>query len=117
MISAALGREEEAPPEPHALLCATCRHPITDDRLRIKVQGSHRHHCVNPAGIAFQVECFGEAPGAIEVGPAESRHSWFPGHRWCYALCTGCGEHLGWHFAGVAEFFGFIREKLRKAEK
>ena len=113
MVRAALHQEGEAPPEPHALLCAACAHPVTDERLRIRVQGAHQHHCVNPAGVAFQVNCFQEAPGAIPIGEAESQHSWFPGHRWRYALCGGCGEHLGWHFSGISEFFGLIEGKVR----
>ena len=116
LVRKALRREEgEAPPEPHALLCAACDHSVSDERLRIRVQGSHRHQCVNPLGSTFQVSCFSDAPGALALGSPESAYSWFPGHRWRYALCGGCGEHLGWHYSGIDEFFGLLEEKLKRA--
>ena len=117
LVREALRRQEEekkTPPEPHALLCAACDHPVTDERLRIRVQGAHRHHCVNPLGVTFDVSCFSEAGGALALGTPESDDSWFPGHRWRYALCGGCGEHLGWHYSGIDEFFGLIEEKLKR---
>ena len=114
LVRESLTDEEPPPPGPHALLCAACHHPITDERLRIRVQGSHHHQCVNPAGVTFRVSCFGEAAGAVAIGPPEAEHSWFPGHRWQYALCGDCGEHLGWRYSGIGEFFGLIEEKLRR---
>ncbi|GAB6042876.1 cereblon family protein [Endothiovibrio diazotrophicus] len=115
LIRHAQTQQDDLPlPEEYALRCTACGHPVTDERLRIQVQGAHRHHCVNPVGLAFQVNCFSEAPGALALGHPQAEYSWFTGHRWRYALCGGCGEHLGWHYEGIERFFGLIEGSLKR---
>jgi len=98
----------------HALVCALCRHPITSERQRIEVNGSHQHHCVNPAGLLFHIGCFGDAPGCAAWGEPTTEFTWFPGFAWCYALCRSCRAHLGWRFGGTADdvFFGLVLNRL-----
>jgi hypothetical protein len=82
-------------------------------------QGRHEHAFFNPAGIAFQVRCFREAPGCLVQGQATAEFSWFAGYQWQYALCGICLSHLGWLFSSgksSAEnadvFFGLIARKI-----
>lgn len=95
------------------LLCAACRHPVTDDRQRIRVADQHEHVCTNPHGFVYRIGCFREAPGCAGVGPHDSAFSWFPGYTWQIALCRGCHGHLGWRFrAGPDRFHGLILDRL-----
>ncbi len=110
VAAARTGREGES--RRHALLCAACGNEVTDERLRAAIQGSHRHRCINPMGIYFVVLCFHEAPGALQSGTPTDENTWFPGYQWRYAHCERCGEHIGWHYAGIGEFWGLIEEKL-----
>jgi hypothetical protein len=73
---------------------------------------------MNPAGMLFHIGCFGAAPGCRVVGPSSDEYPWFPGHSWRYALCGGCGVHLGWHFQGAegTGFFGLRLAQLREAD-
>ena len=97
-----------------AIYCARCGHLVTRTRWKIALGGGE-HVFTNPAGITFRVVCFAEAPGAAAEGGATDDHTWFPGYLWCFALCKGCGTHLGWHYQGDASadnFFGLIKDKL-----
>ncbi len=100
-----------------AILCATCRHAVTRERLRIDVEGAHEHRFMNPHGFLFDVGCFAEAPGCLVVGEASTEFSWFPGMAWRYAVCDGCKEHLGWTFEGSSRsrFFGLVLNRLVEA--
>lgn len=95
------------------LRCVACRHPITDTRARIAVNGDHRHVCVNPSGIPYDIACFREAPGLRVLGPRTEAFTWFEGWAWQLAECSGCGAHLGWWFSrGEASFAGLIDRRL-----
>jgi hypothetical protein len=100
------------------LLCALCGRLITSDAHRIEVAGSHSHDRTNPYGIRFHFWCFDAAPGARTAGRPTSEHTWFAGHAWSFALCGGCGEHLGWLFEGEApaRFFALICDRLEVDE-
>lgn len=93
------------------LLCAACGSTITTAASRTEVLGEHRHIFCNPAGVVFEIGCFGEAPGAVAVGPAEHFFSWFPGYPWRLAHCRGCLAHLGWAY-GDDDFWGLVLVRL-----
>jgi len=99
------------------LLCARCRHPITDNDQRIDVNGSHAHTYTNPNGITFNIGCFRDAPGCAAIGAATTEYTWFPGYAWRIAECAKCGAHLGWQFTSPADgFFGLIVDRLIAAD-
>ena len=52
---------------------------------------------------------------ASAEGDPTGDHTWFAGYLWCFALCRGCGRHLGWHYqsdGGGDNFFGLIKDRL-----
>lgn len=98
------------------LRCRRCGHPVTTEQARRSVNGRHVHHLFNPAGILFEVGCFEAAPGCRFDGALTTEFTWFPGFAWRYALCGGCGSHLGWEYQGEAGgFAGLIVTELRLA--
>ena len=96
------------------IVCAACHGTITSARHRIATHGAHAHRFMNPAGLLFHFGCFSEAIGCRIVGPDSLEYAWFPGLAWRFALCAGCGQHLGWHFRGERcdGFFGLILDRL-----
>jgi len=105
-------RDEEEGEEHRVLLCRMCSHAITSEKQRLEMNGSHRHTFFNPAGIVFELGCFGEANGVSIVGESSSEFSWFSGYVWRVAVCARCGTHLGWRFAGARTFYGLILKNL-----
>lgn len=102
--------EEKAP---RALLCAHCHNPITHSRESCSIGGDSEHHCVNPAGILFHIQCFRTAPGCTVLGPSTMEDTWFTGYHWQMAYCNQCQSHMGWHYAGAGPgFFGLIKNRL-----
>lgn len=98
-----------------AVRCRQCRVEITSLRHAIEVAGKHDHIFFNPAGIIFEIGCYGRADGCRAVGPPTTEFSWFAGMAWSLALCGACQSHLGWFFQGsgsAAGFFGLIHKKL-----
>jgi hypothetical protein len=117
-----------------ALICRACGHAVTHPRHRIGVQGHHQHRFMNPGGFVYEIGCFADAVGCVNVGPPSLEYPWFAGYAWRCAHCAGCGVQLGWHFrafagagaaagggsvaAGAAAgggFFGLILDRLREA--
>ena len=99
------------------LVCAGCLHAITTASNRIEVSGSHAHTFSNPHGFVFHIGCFAAAPGCDARSDPSWEFSWFPGYSWQVAVCRGCGEHLGWLFAGGnARFHGLIVDRLAETE-
>lgn len=96
------------------LQCVRCGHDVTRAAWAIGIDGDHEHTVFNPAGRLFRVRCFSAAPGVTTTGESTDYFSWFKGYVWCFALCRGCGEHLGWAYSGAAggRFFGLIGPKL-----
>lgn len=94
--------------------CAACQHAVTSSLEKISMQSAHVHHFINPAGMSFDIACFGRALGCLVAGDATFDYTWFSGYAWQYALCENCGEHLGWHYVSVGDssFFGLIVGKL-----
>ena len=94
------------------LLCAICRSVVTEPAQAIEINGRHEHAFFNPAGIAYELRCFRQAPGANIQNKPTAEFSWFAGYLWQIAVCTACGAHLGWRFTGPSSFYGLIGAKL-----
>ncbi len=94
------------------IYCRFCRQVITDKQQGISQNGAHIHLETNPAGLGFRFACYREAPGCTNTGPVSNEHSWFAAHSWQVALCSVCGEHLGWMFTGGSRFYGLITNRL-----
>jgi hypothetical protein len=95
------------------IYCRGCLHAVTSSFNSIQVSGRHYHTFPNPLGIVFEIGCFSEANGCTRRGETTSEFSWFPGFSWCFALCSGCRAHLGWHFSSqTADFYGLIMANL-----
>jgi hypothetical protein len=102
----------DAPPA-RRYWCLACTTRVTDEDAAIDVAGAHRHRCVNPAGVAFEIGCFDEAPGCAVTGEPTDEATWFAGFAWSYAVCANCREHLGWCYEGEGgRFFGLILVRL-----
>ncbi len=97
---------------PRGYWCAACETRIADDDAAIVVAGAHRHRFVNPAGVAFEIGCFGHARCRIEGAPTLV-DTWFAGFAWSYALCANCGAHHGGAYEGDrARVVGHIVARL-----
>lgn len=106
--------------EDDTLFCSECGEGLTRERWRMQVFGSHEHTFFNPAGLIFNLLCFEDAPGGLEVGEATSNYTWFAGHRWRIAVCGACDVHIGWSFTATGSnscFFALIAERLVKNSK
>ena len=108
-------RTERARERARRLYCARCRHPISDERERVTVNGGHTHTCTNPYGITYRIGCFRSAPGCAADGTPTLEHTWFSGYAWQVAYCRGCDTHLGWLFTGADAFYGLIVDRLTTA--
>lgn len=106
-------KEEPAMEPEAAILCRTCRAPVTERREGVAVNGTHIHTFFNPAGIVFEICCFSRAAGCQVYGEPTSEFAWFAGSKWQYAVCATCQVHLGWLFTMPgSSFFGLIRARL-----
>jgi hypothetical protein len=75
--------------------------------------GSHEHTFRNPAAYSFHLVCYREAPGCRREGAATLDATWFSGYAWSFALCAGCGQHMGWFYGrGNDSFAGLIATRL-----
>ncbi len=97
-----------------AIVCAACKHPITDESQRLEVAGRHHHTFFNPAGILFEIGCFAQAPGCQNTGEPSDEFSWFPGSSWRYSFCKNCQSHLGWQFLSPVSspFWALVQNRL-----
>ncbi|MDH5559996.1 MAG: cereblon family protein [Deltaproteobacteria bacterium] len=96
------------------LLCIYCSHKITAEQFKTEIQGGFQHTFLNPSGIVFEIGCFLEAEGCLELGDRNYDWSWFQGFSWQTALCAQCHNHLGWYFCSHENktFFGLILDRL-----
>ena len=107
------GEEGVSPVE--AIYCKVCGRVVTSKDQKIAVNGSHTHTFFNPAGIVFELGCFGTASGSYSSGEATSEFTWFANYVWRFALCRGCKSHLGWFFeTNSSSFFGLILVNLKE---
>lgn len=95
--------------------CASCYDPVANDRHRFLINGADEFSFSNPAGMRFEIITFEQTLGCRQCGAPTLADTWFPGCAWCYCLCAGCGQHLGWYYSGVREFAGLIRSRLVRA--
>ncbi len=110
--------DQEKKPK-RVVVCANCRHRITDTDARMSVAGRHQHTCVNPSGIGFRIGCYARAPGCIGTGEWTDYYSWFAGYFWQISCCGRCSMHLGWGFTGDSDkpdFHGLIIERVEELE-
>lgn len=115
------------------LLCGTCRAPITDHN---NILGCREESVWAQQAFAYEVDLFADCPPlwcysatnpqgrrfdiirctATAVnryrtvtlsGPWSGEHSFFVGHKWCYASCNTCSSFLGWAFCRASEALSF----------
>ncbi|WP_300463451.1 cereblon family protein [Desulfobacula sp.] len=99
--------------EEAVILCADCRHPITDPSKQILVNDAFRHIFANLHGYVFEIGCFSNARGCRSSSIPSPEFSWFPGFSWQIGTCQYCSTHLGWIFSSdIKQFYGLILEKL-----
>jgi hypothetical protein len=94
------------------LVCHICVSRITDAAERTSIEGRNTHCRTNPAGFTYTFDCYINAPGCAVFGSPSREHTWFVNHTWQLAVCSQCGEHLGWLFKGESRFFGLIRGRV-----
>jgi|AGTN01.3.fsa_nt_gi hypothetical protein len=98
-----------------AYFCARCGAFMTRAGFGMRMNGEHEHVVFNPAGQVFRILCFKDAPGAVAVGNASDRFTWFRGFTWRIALCRTCDIQVGWMYesgGAPAVFFGLMRSML-----
>ena len=101
------------------LACRFCLGPVTSRGDAIDVEGHHLHTFFNPAGLLFEIGCFGAAQGCVVSGQPTEEFAWFAGYRWQYSSCRSCDAHLGWFFSAGARpsFHGLVVARLVEEER
>jgi len=99
------------------IVCAKCGMDITRASLRIAVGGSHRHTTPTTHDIDQEIGCFSLAPGCLTLGHFALDFTHNDAGFWQMALCSACGDHLGWHYQtdGDMGFYGLILDHLAAA--
>jgi hypothetical protein len=102
--------------ERQSVRCRACGHEVTTREDGLEVDGRHRHTFFNPAGVLYEIACYGDAPGCDDLGTPTDQFSWFPSFSWRYSLCGACRSHLGWQFLGAdgESFWGLIVDRLEE---
>ncbi|WP_019531699.1 cereblon family protein [Dasania marina] len=100
------------------VFCRSCHAPITSQHEQAVIGNNSHHRFTNPVGITYHLRCFTNAHGCSIRGRYTEEHSWFAGYQWQLALCSECGEHLGWYYQYCRSshsqrfFFGLIADRL-----
>lgn len=115
-VSAEIDKEVKVKKElrPDDWLCIACNKKITSDKERFKFNNQSEFQFVNPSGFYFDIITFESADGCFEVGEPTLDNTWFEGHKWSFAICSRCSNHLGWKYAGKYSFYGLIKSRLIK---
>ena len=100
--------------KPDDWLCIACNKRITSDKARFEYNNQTEFQFVNPSGFYFDIITFEFANGCLEVGEPTIDHTWFDRHRWSFAICSRCSNHLGWKYVGEHSFYGLIKSRLLK---
>ena len=95
-------------------LCIACNKKITSDKERFEYKNQSEFQFVNPGGFYFDIITFESADGCFEVGEPTLENTWFEGHKWSFAICSRCSNHLGWKYSGKFSFYGLIKERIIK---
>ncbi|MCP4198922.1 MAG: hypothetical protein GY762_17400 [Proteobacteria bacterium] len=96
-----------------ALLCAKCGFPITTKDQRIEMNGLLEHTFANPHGIIYRIGCFRSAPGCAALSEEYREFTWFEGYAWAHAMCSLCGNHMGWKYRMEQDsFHGLVLDRL-----
>jgi len=100
------------------ICCKQCQYLLTYPSFAISPNGQHQHLQCNPAGITFVFSCFSKAMGCFINGVPSAEFCWFSHYEWQFALCQGCGEHLGWYFSSLEHenFIAIINNKMTFVE-
>ncbi len=104
-----------------AIQCKACESLITHSDHLVRLNGRSRHSFMNNAGIESDSQTFDACGGAVAFGDPTRELSWFVGYAWRIAFCRTCGQHLGWHYKGLAqsmrpaEFWGILVARIRSA--
>jgi hypothetical protein len=99
-----------------SLVCASCRHLVTNVSEKIDVRGRHDHSFHN-LGYPVKLGCFRNAPGCTGVESVSYGYSWFPGYAWQIQVCENCYNQLGWKYMTQYDsFYGLIFGTLREEE-
>jgi hypothetical protein len=106
------GKKQEQERE-KAYICRFCGRVIALPADTIAVDGSHRHTFTNPAGVIYEIGCFSSARGCRVTGGPTLEFTWFSGYSWSFALCSGCGNHMGWYYQKEGSgFYGLVAAYL-----
>ena len=97
-------------------LCAWCLNRVANERDRFKYDGKDQFSFCNPDGVRFHIMTFSVIKGCRQAGAPTLEYTWFSGHAWSFCLCEGCGQHLGWYYAGEHHFAGLITDRLIKGQ-
>jgi len=100
--------------KPDDWLCIVCNKKITSDKDRFEFNDKSEFQFINPGGYFFDIITFGAADGCRVVGESIMEFTWFTEHSWSIALCSRCGQQLGWKYQGEHSFYGLIKSRLIK---
>jgi len=100
--------------KPDDWLCIACNKRITSDKERFEYNNQTEFQFVNPNEFYFDIITFESADGCFEVGEPTLDNTWFEEHKWSFAICSRCSNHLGWKYVGKYSFYGLIKSRLIK---
>jgi hypothetical protein len=77
------------------------------------MNGMHEHTFANPHGIIYRIGCFRDAPGCVAFPEEVKEFTWFDGYAWAHAMCSRCGNHMGWKYRIEHDcFHGLVLDRL-----
>ena len=101
-----------------AYRCMVCGGLVASSDRLLSLGGRSRHLFTNPSGMECDFHTFSSCPGAVALGEATGADTWFPGYNWCFAFCSFCGQHLGWHYESLSQsalprdFWGILVSRM-----
>ena len=96
-------------------LCAFCYRHVANENDRFPFNGKDEFTCVNPEGMKFEIITFSQTHGCREMGKPTLADTWIPGYGWSFCHCDGCGQQLGWYYAGLLRFVGLDKARIVRA--
>jgi hypothetical protein len=95
-----------------AVRCRPCDFVLAAAADALVRDDAHAHTFVNPLGEVFTILLYARADGVVCRGVPQGKTSWFAGTAWRFAHCGHCRRQVGWHYAGAADFFGLIADRV-----